>query len=144
MNVITFARSPVIPKATKTSAGRGSSPRVGMVAGAPVVIAVSSLASCFGGDSRPSLVRQPCSSPVDDGLRTILVRREQRQMDRSPGQRGRLALHRSPAEHLHDGRAPSDRRHGALVLVLERLRFLPGDPAGDRLAGLLAGLACDR
>src|SRR6266576_782203 len=125
MNVITFARSPVIPKATKTSAGRGSSTRAGVVAaGATVVIAVSSLASCLDGDSRPSLVRQPCSGPVDDGLRTILVRREQRQMDRSPGQRGRLALHRSPAEHLHDGRAPSDRRHGPFVPVLEWLRPL--------------------
>jgi ABC-type anion transport system duplicated permease subunit len=46
MNVITFARSPVIPKATKTSAGRGSSTRLGLgVAEATVVvIVVSSLA----------------------------------------------------------------------------------------------------
>ena len=56
---ITFARSPVIPKATKTSAGRGSSARAGVVAaGATVVIAVSSLASCLDGDPRFSLVRQ--------------------------------------------------------------------------------------
>src|SRR4029077_826870 len=103
MNVITFARSPVIPKATKTSAGRGSSTRAGLVAGATVVIAVSSLFSCLDGDSRTSLVRQPCSSPVDDGLGTILVRRQQGQMHRPPGHRGRLPLHRSPAEHLHDG-----------------------------------------
>src|SRR6476620_882845 len=144
MNVITFARSPVIPKATKTSAGRGSSSGPGVVAGAMVVIAFSSLASCLAGDSRPSFVRQPCPSPDDDGLRTILVRRQQRQMYRSPGQRGRLALHRSPAEHLHDGRDPSDRRHRPFVPVLERLRRLAGDLAGDCLAGVLARLARPR
>ena len=46
MNVITFAKSPVIPKATKTSAGRGSSTRLGLVVAEAtvVVIAVSSLA----------------------------------------------------------------------------------------------------
>src|SRR6266576_6606174 len=135
MNVITFARSPVIPKATKTSAGRGSSTRAGMVAaGATVVIAVSSLASCLDGDPRLSLVRQTCSRPVDDGLRAILIRRQQCQVDGPPGERRRLALHRPSAEHLHDGRAPSDCRHGALVPILERLRLLACDLAGDRLA----------
>src|SRR5213592_3511559 len=133
MNVITFARSPVIPKATKTSAGRGSSIRPGVVvAGATVVIAVSSRdRSWLDRDPRLSLVGQPCAGPVDDGLRAILVRRQQRQMDRSPGQGRLLALHRPPAKRLHDGGAPSDRRHRPLVLVLERLRLLAGDLAGD-------------
>jgi hypothetical protein len=52
--------------------------------------------------------------------------------------------HRLAAEHLHDGRPPADRRHGALVLVGERLRVLARDPMGDRLARVLAGLEGDR
>jgi hypothetical protein len=46
MNVITFAKSPVIPKATKTSAGPGFASAVGRAVGeaAIVVIDVSFLA----------------------------------------------------------------------------------------------------
>src|SRR5205823_3837511 len=55
-----------------------------------------------------------------------------------------LARERSPAEHLHDRGAAADGRHRALVAVLERLRLLTRDAAGDRLAGVLAGLERDR
>ena len=48
-----------------------------------------------------------------------------------------------PREHLDDRGPASDRRHRAFVLVLERLRVLAGDPAGDRLAGVLSGLERD-
>src|SRR3954454_19065107 len=65
-------------------------------------------------------------------------------MDRSPGERGRLTLHRSAAEHLHDGRAPSDRRHRSFVPVFERLRSLSGDSAGDCFASVLARLERNR
>jgi hypothetical protein len=47
---------------------------------------------------------------------------------------------RAAAEHLDDGRAASDRRHRALVTVLERLSLLARDPTGDRLAGVLSRL----
>ena len=56
----------------------------------------------------------------------------------------RLALHRPPAQHLDDRRAAADRRHRALVAVLERLRLLARDAPGDRLAGVLSGLQRDR
>ena len=45
----------------------------------------------------------------------------------APGDLGRLALHRSAAQHLHDCRAPSDHRHRAFVVILERLRLLARD-----------------
>ena len=49
-----------------------------------------------------------------------------------------------PARHLHDRGAAADRRHRALVVVLERLRLLAGDEPGDVLAGALARLQRDR
>src|SRR5215467_12050196 len=61
-------------------------------------------------------------------------------MDPTPGDLGFLAGHRLSAEELDDGRTAADRRHRALVLVLERLGLLARDPVGDGLAGMFAGL----
>ena len=82
--------------------------------------------------------------PADDRLRTVLVRRQQREMHRAPGELRLQTGHRSPAEELHDRRAAADRRHRPLVAVRERLRVLAFDPACDRLARVLSRLERDR
>ena len=109
------------------------------VGSALVVIVLSSVAVVVRvhGDAAGTLVREHGAGPVDDRLRAVLVGREEREVHRSPGELGRLALHRAAAEHLDDRRAASDRRHRALVVVLERLGFLAREAPGDRLAGVL-------
>src|SRR4026209_563022 len=82
--------------------------------------------------------------PVDDRLRTVLVRREEREMHGPPRELRLVPLHRLPAEHLHDRCIATDRRHRALVLVGERLGRLARDTAGDRLPHMLSRLECDR
>src|SRR5262249_26066403 len=77
---------------------------------------------------------------VDDRLRAVFVRREQGEMHRPPGDLRVQALHGASSEHLHYSRAAADGRHRALVVVLERLRLLPADEPGDRLADVLARL----
>ncbi len=72
-------------------------------------------------DPGGTFVREPRPRPVDDRLRPVLAGRQQGEVHGAPGERGRLALHRPPARHLDHGRAAADRRHRALVVVLERL-----------------------
>src|SRR5690242_5805097 len=138
---MTFARSPVIPKTTRTSAGPSGSPvRARAGAGAVVVISPSSSLIRVDADASSALVRDRRARPVDDRLRAVLVCGQQRQMDGRPGELGLRALHGLAAEHLDDGRAAPDRRHRALVDVLERLRLLALDDAVDGLPGVLARL----
>src|SRR5262245_48422351 len=123
-NVITFARSPVMPKTTNTSAG------------APAVLARSLMplpSFLVGphGDPAGALVRESGPRPLDDRLRSILALGEQREVHGSPCQRRLLAGHRPSPVELHDGRAASDRRHRPLVLVDEWLRLLPCDRSRD-------------
>src|SRR4029077_13629011 len=120
---MTFARSPVIPKITRTSAGLDVSVWVATCA----LSSRSSLLVLVDGDSSHALVRQLAACPVDDRLRTILVRRHECQVDGAPGELRLVALHRLSAEHLHDLVVAPDRRHRALVPVLERLRGLARD-----------------
>ena len=84
------------------------------------------------------------SGPVDDRLGAVLVRRQQRQVDDAPGGLRLHAGHRPAAEHLNHGGAAADGRHRPLVLVLEGLRLLAGDPVRDRLARVLSRLERDR
>src|SRR5262249_2658384 len=96
------------------------------------------------GDPSDALVRQPGSGPVDDGLRAVLVGREQREVDGSPGHLRLEPLHRPAAEHLNDRSATTDRGHRALVPIVERLRRLAGQALGDRLTCVVARLECNR
>src|SRR4029078_7605077 len=127
--VMTFARSPVMPKTTRTAAGS--------VVGVLTILRPLLLPLLVRSDADPAhaLVRQLASGPVDDRLRAVLVRREEREVP-APQADLRLApLHRPPAEHRDDRRVASDRGHRALVAVRERLRRLARHAAGDRLAG---------
>ena len=65
-------------------------------------------------------------------------------MHRRPGELGLHTLHRAPAEHLDDRSAAPDRRHRALVLVLERLGLLVRDAPRDVLPRPFARLQRDR
>ena len=89
-----------------------------------------------------------CVSPAPAQSTTAFARssfgRQEREVHGAPGQLRRLALHRPPAHHLDDRGAAADRRHRALVVVLERLGLLARDAPGDRFAGVLAGLQRDR
>src|SRR4051812_31018526 len=132
---MTFARSPVIPKTTRTSAGPSGSPvRARAGAGASLVVMdPSSSLVCVDADAAGALVSERGARPGDDRLGAVLVRGQERKMDGRPGGLRLRALHRLAAEHLDDGRAASDRRHRPLVEVFERLRILAGKNAFDRL-----------
>src|SRR4051794_17648166 len=125
---MTFARSPVIPNTTKTSARSppraapaervaaavtSSSSRVRSSAGVARPLPYGPLVPIVRahGDPAGALVRQTRPRPVDDRLCTVLVRGQKREVHGPPGEKGRLALHGPPAEHLYDGRAAADRRH---------------------------------
>src|SRR5262249_58825358 len=60
--------------------------------------------------------------------------------DGAPGEERGPALHRPATAELHDAGAAPDRRHGPLVLVLERLRVLARYEPRDVLARVFAGL----
>src|SRR6476619_6801772 len=81
--------------------------------------------------SSVTLVGEARPRPLDQGLRPVLARREQREVDRTPGKESFLPFHRSAAAELHDGGATPDGRHRALVLVDERLGRLTGHEPGD-------------
>src|SRR6185295_6424960 len=98
----------------------------------------------FHGDPPGALVRERGPCPVDDGLRPVLVRRQQGQVNRGPGELSLRPRHGASSEHLDDRSPAADRRHRALVSVLKRLRLLARDPAGDRLSSVLARLERDR
>src|SRR5690242_2758914 len=61
------------------------------------------------GDTADTLVAEAGARPVDDGLRAVLVGRQQGEMDRPPGNLRLDALHRPAADHLHNRGAPTDR-----------------------------------
>src|SRR5918994_903769 len=124
-NVITLARSPVIPKTTNTSAGCG-----GELACRSGVAMVGSSRSVLVGshrDAAGALVREPRPGPVDHRLGAVLAGGQEGEVHSTPGQRRRLALEGAPAAGLHNRGAATDRRHRALVVVDERLRVLAGD-----------------
>src|SRR5204862_5119440 len=89
------------------------------------------------GDPPGALVGEGASGPVDDRLSAILVRRQELQVHRPPRGLRLRSGHRTAAEHLYDRGPAPNRRHGALVAVLEGLRLLSGDSVGDRLSGVL-------
>src|SRR6185436_18040283 len=53
-------------------------------------------------DPAHALVCELTPRPVGDRLRTVLVRREEREMHGPPRELRLVPLHRLPAEHLHD------------------------------------------
>src|SRR6185312_15286386 len=122
-NVITFARSPVIPKMTRTSAGcpPAAADSFGVRRVAMVVIECSSRRSGRNRDAGRALVREPGPCPVDDGLRAVLAGREQGEVHSAPCERGGLALDRLAAAQLDHRGAAADRGHRALVVVSERV-----------------------
>src|SRR5262245_60998610 len=85
-------------------------------------------------DPPNSLVGHRGACPADYGLFAVLVRRQQCEVNRAPGELCLQAGHRASAEHLHHRRAAADSGHRPLVAIGERLGLLAGDPAGDRLA----------
>ena len=109
-NVITFARSPVMPNTTRTSA-----------------CPLPSLLLPADQDSSGALVGEAAPGPVDNRLRPVLPRGEQREMDRAPREERHLPLHRSSAVQLRHRGAARDRGHRSLVVVLERLGLLARD-----------------
>src|SRR4051812_18680471 len=138
---MTFARSPVIPNTTKTSAfpplpcaAPAERVAVAVISSSLRVVRSSSFGICRHGDSAGALVGQSGAGPVDDRLGAVLVRGQEREVHGAPGELGLLALHRLAAEHLHDRCAATDRRHRPLVAVLERFGLLAGDAPGNGLA----------
>ena len=91
-------------------------------------------------DACRTLVREPGPGPVDDRLRPVLSRGEQREMHGPPRERRLLPGHREAVRPLHDRGEATDRRHRALVEVVERLGLLALQEPGDVLACPLAGL----
>src|SRR4029078_10565040 len=90
--VMTFARSPVMPKTTSTSAGA-------------VVEVLTILRSLllrllvrFDADPADALVRQLASGPVDDRLRAVLVRGEEREEHGPPRATPLVPLQHTPAD----------------------------------------------
>src|SRR5262245_8102629 len=132
-NVITLARSPVIPKMTKMSAG------VAM----PVSSPCSGLVRADADPAR-ALVAEPRPGPIDHRLGPVLAGREQGEVDRTPGQPGGAALEGAPAAGLGDRRAAADGRHRPLVVIVERFGGLAGHPLRDAVGGVLPGLERDR
>src|SRR5512132_1391184 len=95
-------------------------------------------------DPAGTLVREPRPGPVDHGLRSVLARRQERQVDRAPREPRRGPRERPTPAELHHGSLATDRRHRALVPVLERLGLLLLQGPRDRLAGVLPRLQRDR
>ena len=76
-------------------------------------------------DPAHALVCELAPGPVDDGLRTVLVRREERQVHCPPGELRFAPLHRLSTEHLHYCGVAPDRGHRALVVVRKGFSDLP-------------------
>ena len=110
------------------------------------VAMVAPLAQSVGSHRDPA--GRSCVNPAHvqstTRLGPVLAGGQQREVDRTPGQRGRLALDRAPAVGLDHGGAPTDRRHRALVVVAGTARCPCRDEPGDVLPGVLAGLEGDR
>src|SRR4029077_2433895 len=104
--------------------------------GATPSLSSVTLVGSHGDPGRP-FVAEARPRPVDQRLRSILARREQREVHRTPGQRRGLPLQRATTAELDHRRTPADGRHRALVLVDEGLRGFPGDDPRDVLACLL-------
>ena len=75
-------------------------PRHGSLRHAAATPVICSRSPRTRSDPAHALVGEPRAGPVDDRLRPILVRRQEREVHGAPGDLGLQALHRPPTEHL--------------------------------------------